>query len=130
MEQVGQRAVESPLLETFQSCLNVVLENLLWVTLLWEDWMTSKSPFSPPIFCDLMIQLLLLDVYSWRIDILNTVSNSFRDNGEMQAYLEFSLVCSKRRDKTYFNTHMLSWIERYLNLTTLNGNFTDAENGI
>lgn len=77
-----------------------------------------------------MIQLLLLDVYSWRIDILNTVSNSFRDNGEMQAYLEFSLVYSIRRDKTYFNTHMLSWIERYLNLTTLNGNFTDAENGI
>lgn len=122
--RMSKELVGSLLLEIFPSCLNVVLENLLWVILLEEDWMNSKSPFSPLLFYDSMIQLVLLDVFSWRIDILISVSNSFRVNGEMQAYLEFSLIYFKRRDKTYLNTHMLNWTERDLNLTTFNDNFT------
>lgn len=122
--RMSKELVRSLLLEIFPSCLNVVLENLLWMILLEEDWMNSKSPFSPLLFYDSMIQLVLLDVFSWRIDILISVSNSFRVNGEMQAYLEFSLIYFKRRDKTYLNTHMLNWTERDLNLTTFNDNFT------
>jgi len=66
----SREVVDSPSLEMLRTCLNMVLCNLFWVTLLWQgglDQTIPRSPFQHLSFYDSVIILLSISVFQqWK----------------------------------------------------------------